>query len=123
GFIGFGFYRPAYHDPRIKCFVGKITAHTGAITVTGHDFNAYREPALIILGTSDNTVSPNSSRATYNALQGPKGKVEIVGMGHGSGLSDPAYTNIYKDAVTAFLRRWLYGLDTLGTIQDEVNAT
>lgn len=78
-------------------------------------------PILIMLGTQDPTVTPNSSRSVYTAASAPKGKIELPGAAHD--LVEPTPTNIVRDASLAFFSRVLGGVSTGFTaIQTAVNA-
>ncbi|WP_243059367.1 hypothetical protein [Nocardioides sp. SR21] len=100
---------PTVRDKRIKAFVLRSPwAREGKPSWTD------APPILVMLGTADTTIAPANSRAVYNAMTFPKGKIELSGAKHDMVLSG---SNIVQDSSKAFFARYLGGVATgLNTI-------
>lgn len=95
---------PAVRDTRIDAFVLRSPwAREGKPSWTD------APPILVMLGTADTTIAPANSRAVYNAMTYPKGKIELAGAKHDMVLSG---SNIVQEGSKAFFSRYLNGVAT-----------
>jgi predicted dienelactone hydrolase len=76
-------YREATADPRIKAFVAYALG-TGQPDAQGKvpEVPVPKVPGLVMLGTADGIIPAATTRKVYDAMTGPKAKVEIDGAGH-----------------------------------------
>ena len=71
----------AYHlavvEPRIKAWISYSTSLAGESVP-----EAPAKPGMVMLGTTDEAVTPADSRAVYEGMRAPKDLIEIEGAGH-----------------------------------------
>lgn len=73
-------YQMASADPRIKAFISYSVGFGGADG--GAAPAAPKQPGMLMLGTKDGIIPPDSTRNLFQAMNKPKYLVEIPGAGH-----------------------------------------